>query len=180
MNFQQVRNTLGQFEPGTEYNIKTTANCTIKRYKPVEYSKSSGKPGQSLALETDEGDEDWVKLGGKFDPIDDNYLGKVYEFLIWPFKPDQATKTYLYCWIQRQTPSQSTPQASPQAAQATKVPPGIDTQSQILEMAERFLAAIESLIYPNAKTERPTQPSGVNPENKRELTPEEEADSIPF
>ena len=86
--------------------------------------------------------------------------------------------------LQRPAQGQVTPYQPPQARQGTsqgvKPPPGIDIESQILAMAERFLRAIETLAYPNATTQRPTQPSGPNPDYGKELTSEEEADGIPF
>jgi len=73
------------------------------------------------------------------------------------------------------------PQRPQQAAQAANAPPGIDTQSQILAMAERFLSAIEALIYPNANTtDRPTQPSGPNPDYVGDNPSPPQDDSIPF
>ena len=176
--FQQVKDNLGQKEPGTDYNLKLAISATVKVAKPIEYSKSSGKPGQSLLLTADNGEEEWVKLTGKFDALDQGSIGKKYEFLVWPFQPDGSPKIYLYCWIQRQVP-QGSPQTRQNAPQGTKPPPGIDVESQILAMAERFLTAFEQLMYPNAET-RPTQPSGPNPDSEKKLTPEEEADDIPF
>ena len=153
----------------------------------MEFSQSSGNPKQSLYLTDESGEDSWVTIIGKFDALDDTSLGKQYEFSVWPFKADQSPKTTLYCWINRQVPqsSQTSSQAPPQRPQAppqgVKPPPGIDTQSQIMEMAERFLAAIEQLITsPNATGQRPTQESGQNPEYGKKLTPEEEADDIAF
>jgi len=159
MNFQQIRDTLGTMDG--QYQAKTEITAKVKRVKDVEYSKK-GKKGQSLVLEL-EGEEEWVKFTGKGvddTPFDQNCAGNSYVFLIWPFCPDNSPKTYLYCWVQRQVPQGG----SQNALQGVKPPPGIDIESQILAMAERFLKAIETLAYPNATTQRPTQPSGPNPE----------------
>jgi len=153
----------------------------------VEFSQSSGKPKQSLYLVDESGEDSWVTIIGKFDALDDTSLGKQYEFSVWPFKADQSPKTTLYCWINRQVPqsNQSQPQSSPQRPQAppqgVKPPPGIDTQSQIMAMAERFLVAIEQLSFPNAVTPmRPTQPSGLNPEYVGDDPPPPDDNDVPF
>ena len=161
MNFQQIRDSLGQMDG--QYQAKTEITATIKQVKPVEYSKSSGKPGQSLYIELDSGEQDWIKFTGKGvadSPLDHNALDQRVIFLVWPFRPEQATKTYLYCWIQRQVPQQG----QQQSTQRPKTGQGGDIESRILDMAERFLRAIESLTFANATTERPTQESGPNPD----------------
>lgn len=119
--FQQARNNLGQKEPGTNYNIKISIYATVKQAKAIEYSKTSGKPGQSLLLKDDDGEEEWVKLTGKFDVLNNSHIGQRYEFLVWPFQPEQSPKVYLYCWIQRQVP-QDSQQAPQQARQSTNAP----------------------------------------------------------
>jgi len=164
MNFQTIRDSLGQMDG--KYQAKTDLTAVIKQVKPVEYSKSSGKPGQSLYIELDSGERDWVKFTGKDvaeSPLDHNAMDQNYALKVWPFQPEATTKVYLYCWIQRQVP-QGSPQRPQNAPQGIKPPPGIDTESQILAMAERFLKAIETLCYPNAAPDRPTQPSGPNPD----------------
>jgi hypothetical protein len=119
MIFEQIRQTLGQMDG--QYQKKTQVVATVKQLKKVEYSQSSGKPVQSLLLEAQDAEQSWVKLMGNFDPLDDNYLNAQCEFMIWPFKPEQSPKIYLYCWINRKidgaAPSApQTPQNAPQAA----------------------------------------------------------------
>ncbi len=180
MNFQQIRDSLGQKDG--DYQAKTEITATIKRVKDVEFSKK-GKKGQSLYIEIDSGEQDWVKFIGKGvedSPLDDNSLGRRAIFLVWPFRPEQASKTYLYCWIQREVP-QGSSQAPPQAAQQPNPAQGAVTDAQILAFAERFLKAVETLVYPNANTKRPTQPSGPNPEYVGDNPPPvDEEDDVPF
>ena len=164
--FQQAISTLGQLDG--QYQMKTKILAVVRQVKKMEFSQSSGKPKQSLYLTDESGEDSWVTIIGKFDALDDSSLGKQYEFLVWPYKADQSPKTTLYCWINRQVPQQQS-QGSPQRPQTPprgiKPPPGIDVQSQIMDMAERFLVAIEQLSFPNAVTPmRPTQPSGPNPD----------------
>lgn len=181
--FQQAINSLGQFEPGTTYNVKTQIFATVKVAKLVEFSPKTGKPGQSLLLVADNGEESWVKLSGKFDALDQNSIGQRYEFLVWPFKPEQAQKVYLYCWIQRQVPQQSrqsNPQAPPQVAQATNSPQGMDISAQTIAIAERIVTAIEHIVQ-NSTFQRPTQEAGPNPEYVGDdPEPVEESEKIPF
>jgi len=179
--FQQAKDNLGQKEPGTDYNLKLAINATVKVAKPIEYSKTSGKPGQSLLLTADNGEEDWVKLTGKFDALDQSSIGKTYEFLVWPFQPDGSPKIHLYCWIQRQVP-QSQPQGPQNAPQGVKPPPGIDVQSQILAIALRIVEAVEAIVYEKAGG-RPTQQSGPNPDyvgDEPAPPDDDEEEYIPF
>ena len=108
--FQQIQQTLGNMDG--QYQAKTLVKAFISDVKDVEYSKTSGKPGQSLYLRHEEtGEIAWVKFTGKGvedNPLDKADKGTTREFLVWPFKPDSSPKTYLYCWIQRQTSQQST------------------------------------------------------------------------
>ena len=142
--FQTAYNNLDKFEPGTNYNLKVEMPAIIRAVKSIEYSKQSGKMGQSLFLEDNTGDKQWVKLTGTFEPLDDSYIGKTFTFKVWPFKPDQSPKTYLYCWIQRQVPqpgqqsSSQTPQTPPQQA---NLPQGID----IIQIVERIACALEKI-----------------------------------
>jgi hypothetical protein len=61
-----------------------------------------------------------------------------------------------------------------QALQQPKLSPGVDVESQILAMAERFLTAIEGLVYPNA-----TQ-TGPNPDHVGDDPSPLDDDDIPF
>ena len=180
--FQQTLNSLGRLEPGTTYNVKTVIFAVVKVAKAVEYSKTSGKPGQSLLLTADNGEESWVKLTGKFDALDQNSIGQRYEFLVWPFKSEQSPTTYLYCWIQRQVPQQGQP-ASQQAAQSTNSSQGMDISAQFVSLAERLVTAIEHIIQNSTFNQRPTQESGPNPkwvgENPKPPD-DEESEEIPF
>ncbi len=98
-----------------------------------------------------------------------SYMAKNNQIYISGFWNDKA----------QQAPQQGQ-QAPPQARQATNPPPGIDTESQILAMAERFLKAIEAMMYPKATAERPTQPSGPNPDYVGDNPPSPDDDQIPF
>jgi len=125
-NFEQVYNILGQ-QDDKGYQAKLSVPATVQQVKGVEYSKSSGKPGQSVFLRDNFGGEAWVKIQGKFDPLSQSQIGRTYEFLVWPFKPDNAPKTYLYAWIQRQvngpqTQPQTPPQRPRETAQGTNPP----------------------------------------------------------
>ncbi len=190
MNFQQIRDSLGTMDG--DYQAQTEVAAIVKRVKDVEYSKS-GKKGQSLVIVLN-GEEEWVKFTGRGvedNPLDHNAVGNQYVFLIWPFKPDQSPKTYLYCWIQRrvsqnssqqsqQAPSQ-TSQAPPQATQQTNPVPGIDITAQFLKLAERLIEAVEHVVHGNATFEKPTQQSGTNPDyvgdNPKKVADD---DDIPF
>jgi len=148
--FQQVISTLGQTDG--QYQLKTKILAVVKQVKKVEFSKSSGKPKQSLYLTDESGEDSWVTIIGTFDALDDTSLGKQYEFLVWPYKAEQSPKTTLYCWINRQVPVQSytqPPQGSPQAppqppqrpiAAIATLPPE-DYRALSLEIAGRLVAA---------------------------------------
>ena len=142
--FQQVREILGQ-KDDKGYQKKLEITASVVRVKDVEYSKSSGKPGQSLLLKCG-GEEEWVKFqGGKdFTPLDPSAVGKTYIFLVWPFRPDQSPKTYLYCWIQRQVP-QNGQQPPQQAAQSTNSPSGGNEQDRYIQSLERIATALEKI-----------------------------------
>lgn len=176
--FQQILQTLGKMDG--QYQAKTLVTAFISDVKDIEYSQKTGKPGQSLYLRHDEtGEISWVKFIGKGvedSPLDKTDKGTTRDFLVWPFKPDQSPKTCLFCWIQRQT-GQQAPQ---RAAQGTNLPQGGDIQGQILAMAERFLTAIESLAYPNTTPDRPTQPSGPNPDYVGDDPPPPDDSDVPF
>ncbi len=176
MNFQQIRDSLGTMDG--EYQAKTQVEATVKRVKDVEYSKT-GKKGQSLVLIFN-GEEEWVKFTGKGvdeTPFDQSAVGRQYVFLVWPFCPDQSPKTYLYCWVQRQSPQQG----SQQATQQVNPVPGIDITAQFLKLAERFIEAIEHTVHGNATFEKPTQQSGTNPDYVGDDPPKvDDEDSIPF
>ncbi len=182
MNFQQIRDSLGTMSG--DYQAQTEVVAIVKRVKDVEYSKS-GKKGQSLVIVLN-GEEEWVKFTGKGveeNPLDHNAVGNQYVFLIWPFKPDQSPKTYLYCWIQRrvsQNSSQQAQQAPPQATQQANPVPGIDITAQFLKLAERFIEAIEHTVHGNATFEKPDQPSGPNPKYVGDNPPPPDDDDIPF
>ncbi len=184
MNFQQIRDTLGQMESG--YQVKTEITATILQVKPVEYSKQSGKPGQSLYVQLDTGEKDWIKFIGKDvvdSPLDYNAEKKQYLFRVWPFKADQAPKASLYCWIQRQVPSQGGSQAPQSPPQGTKAGQGVDYTAQFLQCANRLLDVMEHLTHGNATFEpeaRPTQPSGPNKDYVGDDPPPPDDDSIPF
>ena len=70
--------------------------------------------------------------------------------------------------LQRPAQGQVTPYQPPQRPQTPPQQPnsaqGAVTDAQLLAFAERVLKLMESLVYPNAKTARPTQPSGPNPD----------------
>ncbi len=152
MNFQQIRDSLGTMDG--QYQAKTEITATIKQVKPVGYSQKSGKPGQSLYIELDSGEQDWVKFTGKDvadSPLDHNAEGKRVILKIWPFRPEQAAKTYLYCWIQRQVPqngsqsSQNTPQAPQQPPQQPNAPqgnqsPDKDARAKAVEVAAMLVS----------------------------------------
>ena len=180
MDFQQIRDTLGQMEG--DYQAKTEITATILQVKPVEYSKQSGKPGQSLYVQLDSGEKDWIKFIGKNvadSPLDYNAEKKQYLFRVWPFKADQAPKASLYCWIQRQVPSQG----GSQAPQTTKAGQGVDITAQFLKLANRFVDAIEHITHGNATFEpeaRPTQESGPNPDYVGDDPPPPDDEDIPF
>lgn len=127
--FQQILATLGQMDG--QYQKKTKILATVKQCKPVEFSKTSGKPGQSFVLTAENGEESWVKLVGKFDPME-NCVGNKYEWHIWPFKADQAPKPSLYCWVnglvhraegnQSQQAAPQNQRPAPQAQQPANAP----------------------------------------------------------
>jgi hypothetical protein len=123
-----------------QYQAKTPIKAFITDIKDVEYSKSSGKPGQSLYLRAENNEIAWVKLTGKFDPLTAADKGTTRDFLVWPFKPQDSPKTYLYCWIQRQS-SQNTQQGSQQPAQATNS----GTVGFTTQIAERIAIALEKI-----------------------------------
>ena len=168
--FQTAYNNLDKFEPGTNYNLKVEMPAIIRAVKPIEYSKQSGKMGQSLFLEDNTGDKQWVKLTGTFEPLDDSYIGKTFTFKVWPFKPDQSPKTYLYCWIQRQVPqagqqsSSQTPQTPPHGANAVQG----DTETNLVQLVQRIACALEKIAN-----------KGQSFEEKYNLN-EEEDDAPPF
>jgi len=173
--FHTAYNNLGKFEPGTNYNLKVEMPAIVRAVKPIEYSKQSGKPGQSIFLEDNTGVKQWVKLTGTFEPLDDSYIGKTFTFKIWPFKPDQSPKTFLYCWIQRQVPQNAqqsntqTPQTPPQHPNQSQ---GIDITAQFIALAERLIQAVEYVVHGHIET-------GGNP-NYVGDHPEKPTDEIPF
>uniref|UniRef100_A0A6M3XFV8 Uncharacterized protein n=1 Tax=viral metagenome TaxID=1070528 RepID=A0A6M3XFV8_9ZZZZ len=121
--FQQVKNLLGEKDETGQYQAKLLVHATVRQVKALEYSKSNGKPKQSLYLQDQHGEQEWVTLQGKFDAMDQSYVGRAFEFLVWPFKAEQSQKIYLYCWLQRASSmAQAAPQTPPQAARATNAP----------------------------------------------------------
>lgn len=126
--FQQISNTLGQ-KTDDGYQTKTAILATISKVKDVEYSQKTGKAKQGLLLKADNGEEEWVNLMGKDCPIDKTLAGKRYEFLVWPYKAEQAPKITYYCWIQKQV-FQNTPQQAPQPLQAPKAQQGVQSAPQ--------------------------------------------------
>lgn len=165
--FEQIKRTLGNMDG--QYQAKTLVTAFISDVKEVEYSKKSGKSGQSLYLRHEEtGEIAWVKFTGKGvekNPLSKADKGTTRDFLVWPFKPQDSPKTYLYCWIQRQTSQQApqTPHQQPNLAQ------GVDIQAQFIKLAERLIEAIEYVVHGNVK-----------PAGQRELTQAEQDDDIPF
>jgi len=180
--FQQIKDSLGQMDGENKYQLKTAVNATVVRVRELEYSKTNGKPAQSLVLKDDDGEEEWVKLTGKFDPLQAGQVFQKYEFLVWPFKPQQSPKTYLYCWIQRQVnqnsqPPQSVSQRPPQPPQQANGNGGIITQVQLIQLAERFIQAIEYVVHGNIEPPK----SNVNPDYVGdEPAPVDDSDIIPF
>jgi hypothetical protein len=138
-----------------QYQIKTKVIAMIRQVKPMEFSKTNSKPKQSLFLEADNGEKEWVTLIGKFDPLDFNSEGKKFEFLLWPFKAEESPRTTLYCWINRQVATQqpqqgqNTPQTHQTPLQVTNTPQGKeiatlppqDYRALALDIAGRLCAA---------------------------------------
>ncbi len=122
--FTQIITTLGQMDG--KYQQKTKIFATVVRRKDVEYSKTSGNPGQSLLLRAENQEESWVKWIGndvKDGALDTSAEGNQYEFSIWPFQPKDSPKVSLYCWMNRmvqagaQQPAPQGQQSSQQLAQ---------------------------------------------------------------
>lgn len=148
--FEQIKRTLGNMEG--QYQAKTLVTAFISDVKDVEYSQKSGKPGQSLYLRHEEtGEIAWVKFTGKGveeNPLSKADKGTTRDFLVWPFKPQDSPKTYLYCWIQRQTGQQApqnTQQSYQHAAQGNKSSSDDVTITQILLCVERIATALERM-----------------------------------
>jgi hypothetical protein len=82
--FEQIKHTLGNMDG--DYQAKTLVTAFIADVKDVEYSKSSGKPGQSLYLRHEEtGEIAWVKFTGKGvadNPLDKSDKGTTRDFLV--------------------------------------------------------------------------------------------------
>jgi hypothetical protein len=169
--FQEIRNTLGQKEQNSDYQLKTTVSALIKKVKKLEYNPKTGNPGQSLLIFAG-GEEEWIKLIGKFDELDSSYENRTFDFRIWPFQPDGSPKAYLYAWIQRQSGTQT----SPQPRQATNVPNM--TQQDALAILDRLRAYIGSIREPLPYTAPPPQQYQPNPEY--EENPQPPDDDIPF
>jgi hypothetical protein len=132
-----------------QYQAKTLVKAFITDVKDVEYSKTSGKPGQSLYLRAENNEIAWVKLTGKFDPLTAADKGTTRDFLVWPFKPQDSPKTYLYCWIQRQN-TQQAPQTPPQ--QPNSAPSG--EYASALEIFARIATALERIADNNQSFEQ--------------------------
>jgi len=166
-----------------QYQAKTEITATILQVKPVEYSQKSGKPGQSLYVELDSGEKDWIKFTGKGvadAPLDHNAENQRAIFLVWPFRPEQAAKTYLYCWIQRQT-SQRSPQSRQQPPQQANPAQGGDTQAEFIKLAERLITAIEYVVHGNVQPPTQVQATRVNPDHvDDDPKPVDDSDTIPF
>jgi len=138
----QVQNNIGQNEPGTNYPIKTEIEALVMDAKAVEYSKSNGKPGQSLYLKDNDGDIAWVKLTGQFEPLS---KGTKAIFKVWPYKPPQSPKTYLYCWVQNAP--QPTPQASYNVPQSTNG----DMLTKIYNVLQAILEVLNLMSLPEGQ-----------------------------
>jgi len=177
MNFQHARNN-----PGKSEQIQGTA---------VKFAIKAGEFGNyALGKMTDNLGEtvDMFYASSDDSPLPD--IGCMNKVGIWGVKYDANTQRYKAYFnglvAQQMQPQQGqvTPYQPPQRPQTppqqANVAGGMITDTQLLAFAERVLKLMESLAYPNANTTRPTQPSGSNPDYGKELTSEEESDSIPF
>ena len=164
MNFQTVRQFKGQKDDkgypskvdmigiftevgGGAYtpNQKLFCDCQVRdmageKHKVRLYVKESIPPGLQN-----------MECSFSISAYDGEYQGKPYV-------------GYSGFWNDKVVPRPQGSHQGPQTPpQGIKPPPGIDVQSQIIEMAERFLMAVETLVY-SISTARPTQPSGKNPD----------------
>jgi len=162
--------------------------CILSGFEGYSYSPSGA--AFTKATVTQAGRVAKIKIyQGSGSQLAPNLIGQELSFSL---KSYQAKNGLIYIsgfWNERaQQPKQqgyqapqSTPQTHQMPPQATNAPQGMDIQGQIMEMAERFLVAIEQLSFPNAITPmRPTQPSAPNPDWVGEdPTPPDDSD-IPF
>ena len=170
MNFQAVRNNPGKYEQmqGTavKFDIKTG------EYGNYALGKMTDNLGETVKMFYASSDDS---------PCPD--IGCMNKLGIWSVRFDANKgqyKAYFNSLVAQQLqPPQGSPQGHQNAPQGTKPPPGIDVESQILAMAERFLKAFEQLMYPNTET-RPTQPSGPNPDYVGDEPSPPDDEEIPF
>lgn len=111
----QVYQTLGQNEPGTNYPLKTPIKAFVTNFDKEKYDPKTGKvKSQKLYLRDEQNEIAEVYLKGNFTPL--KQAGEWFDFLVWPFKPEDVNKIYLMCWIQNQKTVQNAPQPTPQAS----------------------------------------------------------------
>lgn len=182
MNFQTVNQNKGmKDEQG--FPVKIDLYATLNEIQK-SYLNKNNTPCTDCVLTDDNGEKHKVTIYKDAPSV--KVLGTRQGFKLWAFDgsyPDKNTgqqKSYVgYSGFWTDNPPKTMPQPAtqtpPQAAQSTKLPPGIDITSQIMDMAERFLKAIETLCYPNAT---PTQPT-PNPDYVGD-EPEEPEGDIPF
>ncbi len=125
--FRQILATVGQ-EDDKGYQVKTVILGTVKQRKEIEFSQTTGKPGQSFVLIAENGEESWVKWIGKDvekGAMPEECVGNQYEWIVWPFKADQAKKPSLYCWLSTlvKPKDQNPQQGNPKGQQATNAKP---------------------------------------------------------
>jgi len=172
MNFQTVRNNKGQMDG--DFPAKTEMIGTFTEIGPAKLS-GNNKPCCKCKITDDTNEAHNVTLYGDAPPA--NLLGGQGLFNLSAYDGNYQGKPYTgYSgfWERVLTRPQR-PQTPPQGI---KPPPGIDVQSQIIEMAQRFLMAVETLVYPSS-TARPTQPSGKNPDYVGD-EPAPSDDDIPY
>jgi len=168
MNFQTVRQFKGQ-KDDNGYPVKVDMIGVFEEIGGGAYT-----PNQKLYCDCKIRDtaqeKHKVRLYVK-ELIPPGLLNKECSFSISAYDGEYQGKPYVgYSgfWNDKVIPRpQNNPQGQPQRPQTPpqgiKPPPGIDVQSQIIEMAQRFLMAVETLVYPSSAA-RPTQPSGENPD----------------
>ncbi len=136
--FQQVYQTLGQNEPNSNYPLKTAMKCFVENFNKEKYDTDTGKlKSQKLYLKAENNEIAEVYLKGNFIPLTNLDKGKWYDFLVWPFKPQNSTKVFLCCWIQNQ---QSAPQNAPQSTNSNDT---VDLLTDIYGVLCKVLVILE-------------------------------------
>ena len=188
MNFQAIRQIKGQQDGN--FPAKLEMFGTFTEIGPAKLSRNN-KPCCKCKITDDTNEAHNVTLYGDMPPT--KLLGTQCLFSLsafdGEFTDDKTGQQKQYTgysgfWDMIQQPQQA-PQSSPQAPQSPPQRPNVAqggdiSDARILALAERILKCMESLCFPNTTSQRPTQPSGPNPDYVGDDPSSADDEDIPF